>query len=181
MDVDRWWKLREGMPLEVTVQVTVKPARFEMSYRRINSLQKPLMIRVWHRGATKRIDRMPTRALVPFFAIAFGLSWGILALFIGFTAQAEAVFGKMGYTNPLFILAVYAPAIAAVFLVWRHQGLAGLGRFAKRLTLWRMPWPWWALLVFGVPAVSYVGAALKGTPWMHRSRSRPGRPCCPRC
>jgi len=32
------------MPLEVTVQVTVKPARFEMSYKRINGLQKPLTI-----------------------------------------------------------------------------------------------------------------------------------------
>jgi uncharacterized protein len=106
---------------------------------------------------------MPTRALVPFFTIAFGLSWGILALFIGFTAQAEAVFGKMGYTNPLFVLAVYAPAIGSVLLVWRHHGLAGLGRFAKRLTLWRMAWPWWALLVLGIPAVSYAGAALKGT------------------
>lgn len=106
---------------------------------------------------------MPTSALVTFFAIAFGLSWGILALFIGFTAQAEAVFGKMGYTNPLFILAVYAPAIGAIFLVWRHHGLAGLGRFARRLTLWRMPWLWWALLVFGIPAVFYAGAALKGT------------------
>jgi len=32
------------MPLEVTVQVTVKPARFEMPYKRINALPKPLMI-----------------------------------------------------------------------------------------------------------------------------------------
>ena len=29
-----------------------------------------------------------SRALISFFAIAFGLSWGILARFIGFTAQA---------------------------------------------------------------------------------------------
>jgi hypothetical protein len=32
------------MPLEVTVQVTVKPARFEMSRQQINGLQTPLMI-----------------------------------------------------------------------------------------------------------------------------------------
>lgn len=31
---------------------------------------------------------MPTRALISFIAIAFGLSWGILARFIGCTAQA---------------------------------------------------------------------------------------------
>lgn len=105
---------------------------------------------------------MPTRALVPFFAITFGLSWGMLLL-IGFTAQAEAMFGKMGHTNPLFILAVYAPAIAAVFLVGRHHGVAGLGQFAQRLTLWRMPWPRWALLIAGIPVMFYAGAALKGT------------------
>jgi uncharacterized protein len=115
------------------------------------------------RQAIPGVKPMPARALITFFALSFGLSWSILALFIQFTAQAEAVFGKMGYTNPLFILAVYAPAISAVFLVWRYHGVAGLGRFARRLGLWRMPWPWWVLLVIGIPAVSYAGAALKGT------------------
>jgi uncharacterized protein len=106
---------------------------------------------------------MPARTLITFFALTFGLSWGILAFFLLFTAKAETLFGKMGYTNPLFILAVYAPAISAVFLVWHHHGLTGLGRFALRLTQWRMPWPWWALLVAGIPAVSYAAAAIKGT------------------
>lgn len=106
---------------------------------------------------------MTTRTLITFFALAFGISWGILALFLLFTAQAEALFGKMGYTNPLFVLAVYAPAIAAVVLILLHHGLPGLGRFARRLLLWRMPWPWWVLLVVGVPTVFCTGAALKGT------------------
>ncbi len=106
---------------------------------------------------------MTPRVLITFFGLAFGLSWGILALFLAFTDQAEAWFGPMGYRNPLFILAVYAPAIAAVLLVWRHHGVRGLGRFAQRLALWRMAWPWWALLVIGVPVVFYAGAALKGT------------------
>ena len=106
---------------------------------------------------------MNPRVLTTFFALAFGVSWGILALFVLFTAQAEAAFGKMGYTNPLFIVAVHAPALAGIFLVWRHHGLAGLGRFARRLTLWRMPWPWWALLVIGIPSVFYAGAAIRGT------------------
>ena len=52
---------------------------------------------------------MTPRVLITFFGLAFGISWGILALFVLFTAQAEAIFGKLGYTNPLFILAVYAP------------------------------------------------------------------------
>jgi len=102
-------------------------------------------------------------ALVPFFAITFALGWGIIALLIFFPVQTEAIFGPMGYTNPLFILAVYSPAIAAIFLVWRSCGAAGLKRFFRRFALWRMPLCWWALLVLGIPAAFYLGAAIKGT------------------
>jgi membrane protease YdiL (CAAX protease family) len=102
--------------------------------------------------------------LGPFVAITFGLAWGLFVLLILFTAQVEAIFGPIGYTNPLFILAVYAPAIAGIFLVWRHYGVAGLVRYLRRLTLWRMPLAWWAFLVVGVPAVFYLGAAIEGAP-----------------
>ena len=102
-------------------------------------------------------------ALIPFFAITFALGWGILAILIFFPIQAEAIFGPMGYTNPLFILAVYSPAIAGVFLVWRHCGAAGLVLFFRRFALWRMPLCWWAFLVIGIPVAFYLGAAIKGT------------------
>jgi membrane protease YdiL (CAAX protease family) len=101
--------------------------------------------------------------LVPFFALAFGLTWGIAALMILFPDQVTAIFGDVSYTNPLFILAVYSPAFAAVFLVLRHYGVAGLSSFFRRLTLWRMPIAWWLFLVIGIPALFYVGAAIKGT------------------
>jgi membrane protease YdiL (CAAX protease family) len=102
-------------------------------------------------------------SLAPFLAIAFGLSWGLVALLILFTDQIEAVVGPVGYTNPLFIVAVYAPGIAGVILVWRHYGLRGLASYFRRLTLWRMPVAWWAFLVLGIPAVFYAGAAIEGT------------------
>jgi uncharacterized protein len=100
--------------------------------------------------------------LIHFFAIAFGLGWGIVALLIFFPDQTEAIFGPMGYTNPLFILAVYSPAIAGIFLVWRYYGTKGLGSYFRRLTLWRMPVVWWVFLVVGIPAAFYLGAAIKG-------------------
>ncbi len=102
------------------------------------------------------------RSLGPFFALAFGLGWGVAALPILFPEQMEAIFGPVSGTHPLFILAVYSPAIAGVLLVWRHYGMAGLGRFFRRLTLWRMPAVWWLLLLVGIPAVKYLGAALNG-------------------
>src|SRR5215204_5291244 len=101
--------------------------------------------------------------LVAFFALAFGLSWGVIALLILFTAQIEAIFGPVSGTNPLFILAVWTPGIVGAFLVWGHYGLRGLLSFSRRLTLWRMSLAWWAFLVIGIGAVNYLSAAIGGT------------------
>jgi membrane protease YdiL (CAAX protease family) len=105
---------------------------------------------------------MTVKTLIPFLALTFGLTWGLAALFILFTDPIVAVFGEMGITNPLFILAVYSPGFAALFLVWRRYGVNGLGSFLKRLALWRAPWYWWLFLILGVPAIMYAGAAVKG-------------------
>lgn len=107
-------------------------------------------------------SRSTSRPLALFFAITFGLTWGIAALLILFTEQLESIFGRVSYTNPLFILAVYSPGIAGVFIVWRTSGTAGLRAFFRRLTLWRMSAAWWAVLLLGIPLCFYLGAALKG-------------------
>jgi len=36
-------------------------------------------------------------------------------------------------------------------LVWRHYGLTGLVRYARRLTMWWMPLAWWVFIVIGNP------------------------------
>ncbi len=105
---------------------------------------------------------LSTRSLVPFFAISFGLSWGVLGLLLVFPDALEAAFGPLGLTNPLFILAVYAPGIAGVGLVAARGGGAAVRRYLGRLLLWRMSWAWWVLLAVGMPAVFFAGAALKG-------------------
>lgn len=115
---------------------------------------------------------MTVRTVIPFFALAFGLSWGLAAIALFFADQLEPIFGPIGLTNPLFFAAVYAPAIAGVGLVLRHYGLRGLRSYLTRLTLWRVPLGWGAYLAFGIPAAFYLGAWLKGsdlsfpfTPW----------------
>ena len=85
--------------------------------------------------------------LGPFFALAFGLSWGVIALLILFPEQIEAIFGELSTTNPLFILAVYSPGIAGVLLVFRHYGVNVwvTGR-ASSATDYRLEW--WSALLF---------------------------------
>ena len=106
---------------------------------------------------------MKTKTLIPFLALSFGLTWGIAAILIFLHDHVVAIFGEISASNPLYILAVYSPGIAGVFLVWRHYGLGGLSSFFKRLTLWRAPVRWWLFLILGIPAVVYTGAAIKGT------------------
>jgi membrane protease YdiL (CAAX protease family) len=101
--------------------------------------------------------------LKSFFALAYLLGWGIGVLMVLFQKQVESIFGEISGTNAVFVLVVYSPGIAGVFLVWRHYGFKALGSFFRRATLWRMPAPWWAFLLLGIPAVKLVGAAIGGT------------------
>jgi hypothetical protein len=108
---------------------------------------------------------MNTRSLLPFLSISFGLAWGLVGLLILFPEPLTAVFGELSAKNPLFILAVYSPAIAAFTLVIHHGGLPGLRRYLSRLLLWKVHPGWVAFIIFGIPALYYAGAALKGNLW----------------
>ena len=105
---------------------------------------------------------LPSRAIWPFLAGAFGLAWGLVGLLLLAPATVEALAGPVRPSNPLFILAVHAPALSALALVFRHGGAAGLRRFLARLLAWRMAAGWWALLLLGLPAVYFAGAAAGG-------------------
>jgi membrane protease YdiL (CAAX protease family) len=114
-------------------------------------------------AAPARSD-LPFRALALFLVLAFGIAWGIFVAFVAIPGPLARLFGPPSGHHPLFIIAVYAPAISAFFLVLRHGGLTGLGRFLSRLLLWRCSWGWAAFLVLGIPAIYALGAALKGSP-----------------
>jgi membrane protease YdiL (CAAX protease family) len=103
------------------------------------------------------------RSVWAFFALTFAIAWGGMGLTLMFQEAVEAALGPMGATHPLFILAVWAPAISATLLVLRQDGLPGLGRFLSRLLLWRAPVGWYLLLLVGLPAISFLGAAMGGT------------------
>ena len=109
-----------------------------------------------------RSEQIPFISILPFLFIAFGLAWGILALFIFLPEQMAALFGEISGQHPLFFLAVWAPAIDGFIVVLYKGGAGGLRRFLGRLLLWRCSWAWYAFLIVGIPLFFYGGSALKG-------------------
>lgn len=106
--------------------------------------------------------QVPIKALAPFMLITFGLAWGILALYIFLPEPMVGLFGSLTGEHPLFFLAVYAPAIAALTIVGYCGGSNGLLRFLSRLLLWRCSIGWYAFLIFVIPLVYFGCAALFG-------------------
>jgi len=106
--------------------------------------------------------QVPLLSLLPFLLIAFGLAWGIIALFILIPDQMTSLFGELTGQHPLFFLAVYAPAIAAFIVVIYYGGAGGFRRYMARLFLWRCSPVWYAFLIIGIPLLFFGGSALKG-------------------
>lgn len=117
----------------------------------------------YERARIRQQSEMGTKTLFSFLALTFGLSWIPMSFFVMFTDQFTALFGEMSSTNPVFLLAVYAPGISGIFLILRHYGWKGLSSFFRRLALWRAPIQWWLFLLLGIPAIVYAAAAMRGT------------------
>ncbi|MCA0043336.1 CPBP family intramembrane glutamic endopeptidase [Celeribacter litoreus] len=111
-----------------------------------------------------RTRRVPSLALIGFYALTFGITWGIVAMYILAPDWATARFGEISGSHPFFFIATWAPCISAVTLVLLFGGVSGLKSFLSRLTLWRVPLPWMLLIALGLPAVYMIGSLLKGGP-----------------
>lgn len=108
---------------------------------------------------------MRQRDLIPFVALTFLIAWGILGLYLLAVEPMTRLFGRLTGAHPLFYLAVYAPAIAALAVVHRRHGVDGLRRFLSRLLWWRASLAWYAFLVIVVPLVFYLSALFKEGAW----------------
>ena len=106
---------------------------------------------------------VPTAALLPFTLITFAVSWGILGLYIFFPDTASSRFGEITGKHPAFVLAVWAPALAAFAVVLTFGGIQGARAFLSRLGLWRCSAGWVLFLLLGIPLVFAAGAAVKGS------------------
>jgi membrane protease YdiL (CAAX protease family) len=128
---------------------------FSYNYHYLNFNKKEITM--------KAQQEMKLKTLTPFLIITFGLTWGLSSLLAFFPGLFPGVLGEMSMRNPIFIIAVYSPCFAGIFLVWRQYGLKGLGSFFRRMTLWRASKWWWLFIIFAMPIIMYAGAAIKGT------------------
>lgn len=106
--------------------------------------------------------QVPLFSLLPFLLITFGLTWGIVALFVLLPDQMTSLVGELTGQHPLFFLAVYAPAIAAFIVVLYYGGTRGFRRYLTRLFLWRCSPVWYVFLIVGIPLLFFGGSAWKG-------------------
>lgn len=100
--------------------------------------------------------------IIPYLLITFGVTWGIIAFYIFLPTQTVNLFGEITGNHPLFFLATYSPAIAALVIIMMNARWSGTKRFLGRLLLWRAPVPWYLFILLGVPAMFYLGAIYKG-------------------
>ena len=86
---------------------------------------------------------MRSSALVPFLAITFLITWGLIGIYILAPETAAATFGEISGSHPFFFLATWSPAIAAFpVVVYPFRGVSGIRAFLSRLLLWRCSAGW---------------------------------------
>jgi len=113
--------------------------------------------------STANRQKLSAVTLVPFFLITFVISWSILGLYMFYNEGMKSVFGQLSGMHPLFFLAVWAPAIAAFFVITIKEGFSGLKRFIARIKILKCSVRWCLFIFAGVPLVFYIGAGIKGT------------------
>jgi len=89
-----------------------------------------------------------------FFVSVFVVTWGIGALYALFPRQLVALVGPPSGTNPVFMIAVAAPAIMGVVTAALTAGRAGITDILSRLLIWRVGLQWYVLATFGIAALA---------------------------
>jgi CAAX protease family protein len=113
------------------------------------------MATAWNR----HLERRP---LLGFFAIVFGITWGLGAIALLARDWVDAHLGPITASHPAFIIAVYAPSLTAICLTAALEGRPGLTALLGRLAPWRVRWHWSALLLIGLPLSALVASRLIG-------------------
>jgi len=99
--------------------------------------------------------------LAAFFALVFGYTWGVAALYALFPGAVGTVSSSLTnasrsmFSNPLLISAVSSPTLAAL-TVASFLGRASIVGLIKRLLNWRIAWYWYVAATAGIAALAFV-------------------------
>lgn len=107
---------------------------------------------------------MKKHPLLWFFLLTFSITWGLAAFFLAANAFFDNPFGDMSITNPIFILAVWGPNIAAFIIVTITKGGNGLATLLKKFIPIRASVFWYFLVLFLFPLAGILINLISSTP-----------------
>lgn len=110
--------------------------------------------------AASRTARPYTRYLALYLALTLGSVWTLTLFYLLRYDLAVSVLGQLELTNPVVIVILNSPAIAALAILLHYDGVRGVANFLKTLVPRGADLPWLALIsacmvayIFAVRAV----------------------------
>ena len=107
---------------------------------------------------------VPTSAAWIFLVMTFGILSLILLLLVIWSNELAQLFGPLRASHPLFILAVWSPALSAWAVILFTTGWSGFRGYLTRFLVWRCGLYWTFFLIVIIPLIYFLGAWLKGEP-----------------
>jgi len=107
---------------------------------------------------------MKKHPLLWFFLLTFGITWGLAVILFAFPDFVRRVTGEISAANPLFILAVWGPNLAALIVTAAVSGGAGVLALLQRVIRFRVGVAWYLLALFLVPAGGVLFRLASGQP-----------------
>jgi membrane protease YdiL (CAAX protease family) len=96
--------------------------------------------------------------LLAYFLLTFGLAWA--AWFAAAALAAPGNTGFFGVRGPVFLLGVFAPALAALALAARDEGRAGVARLLAGIGRWRVGARWYVFAIGYFAAIKLAAALI---------------------
>ena len=107
---------------------------------------------------------MKKHPLLWFFVLTFGITWGLAVILFAFPGFVRRLSGPMSASNPLFILAVWGPNLAAVIVTAAVNGGAGVLALLERVIRFRVGLVWYLLALLLVPVGGVLIRLASGLP-----------------
>ncbi len=103
---------------------------------------------------------MKKHPLTSFFLLTFAITWGLAGLYFLIPRRLTDLFGPISPSNPIFILAVWAPTLSGFILSAATGGKAAVAALLKRFLPGRVSVLWYLLVVVVVPAAGILISAV---------------------